>query len=104
MTERQKELIEGKCVLNADVQDVDNEKQIMKKNKKGAYNMVTIYTQNTCPKCGVLKKKLDLKNIEYSECQDIKTMEELAIAETPVLQVDDTFLIYSDAVKWVNRQ
>ena len=29
--------------------------------------MVTIYTQNTCPKCGVLKKKLDLKNIEYSE-------------------------------------
>lgn len=76
----------------------------MKKNKKGAYNMVTIYTQTTCPKCGVLKKKLDLKNIEYSECQDIKTMEELAIAETPVLQVDDTFLIYSDAVKWVNRQ
>ena len=64
--------------------------------------MVTIYTQNTCPKCGVLKKKLDLKNIEYSECQDIKTMEELAIAETPVLQVDDTFLIYSEAVKWVN--
>ena len=52
----------------------------------------------------MLKKKLDLKNIEYSECQDIKTMEELAIAETPVLQVDDTFLIYSDAVKWVNRQ
>ena len=76
----------------------------MKKNKKGAYKMVTIYTQTTCPKCGVLKKKLDLKNIEYSECQDIKTMEELAIAETPVLQVDDTFLIYSEAVKWVNRQ
>ena len=76
----------------------------MKKNRKGAYNMVTIYTQNTCPKCGVLKKKLDLKNIEYSECQDIKTMEELAIAETPVLQVDDTFLIYSEAVKWVNKQ
>ena len=73
-------------------------------NRKGAYKMVTIYTQNTCPKCGVLKKKLDLKNIEYSECQDIKTMEELAIAETPVLQVDDTFLIYSEAVKWVNRQ
>ena len=52
----------------------------------------------------MLKKKLDLKNIEYSECQDIKTMEELAIAETPVLQVDDMFLIYSEAVKWVNRQ
>ena len=66
--------------------------------------MVTIYTQTTCPKCGVLKKKLDLKNIEYNECQDTKTMEELDIAEIPVLQVGDMFLIYSEAVKWVNRQ
>ena len=66
--------------------------------------MVTIYTKNTCPKCGVLKKKLDLKNIEYNECQDTKTMEELDIAEIPVLQVGDMFLIYSEAVKWVNKQ
>lgn len=31
MTERQRELIEGKCLLNADVRDVNNEKQTMKK-------------------------------------------------------------------------
>lgn len=66
--------------------------------------MVTIYTKSTCPKCSVLKKKLDLKNIEYNECQDTKTMEELDIAEIPVLQVGDMFLIYSEAVKWVNKQ
>ena len=66
--------------------------------------MVTIYTKDTCPKCKVLKKKLELKNINYSECQDTKTMEELDIAEIPVLQVDDMFLVYGEAVKWVNRQ
>ena len=66
--------------------------------------MVTIYAKNTCAQCSVLKKKLDLKNIEYNECQDTKTMEELDIAEIPVLQVGDMFLIYSEAVKWVNKQ
>ena len=47
---------------------------------------------------------IKLKNIEYNECQDTKTMEELDIAEIPVLQVGDMFLIYSEAVKWVNKQ
>ena len=66
--------------------------------------MNVIYTQNGCPKCRVLKKKLDEKYIQYSECDDINILIAKSIEFTPMLEVNGKIMDYSDAIKWVNEQ
>ena len=65
--------------------------------------MIVIYTQGLCPKCKVLKKKLDNKNIEYVECDDINTLISKNIDLTPVLEIDGNMMNYSEAISWVNE-
>ena len=65
--------------------------------------MVVIYTQDLCPKCKVLKKKLDSKNIEYVECDDVNTLISKNIDLTPVLEIDGNMMNYSEAINWVNE-
>jgi glutaredoxin len=56
-----------------------------------------------CPKCNVLKKKLNAANIEYTEISDISIMEELNIDAVPVLKVNDKMLSYIEAVNYINN-
>lgn len=63
---------------------------------------MTLYS-NGCPKCKVLKMKLDSKNISYEEVDDFTKVIEKGIMSMPVLQVDDKFLEFADAVKYVNE-
>ena len=66
--------------------------------------MITIYTTETCPKCKILKKKLDSKGIEYKEVKDIEVLKSLDIYEVPVLEIDDELLEFNEANEWVNNQ
>lgn len=65
---------------------------------------IKIYTTPTCPKCRVLKMKMDQKGMVYEEL-DATASELLAsrnITEAPVLQVDDGDLMnFSEANKWI---
>lgn len=54
--------------------------------------------------CEVLKKKLDAKNISYTENNSVEEMLSLGIEQVPVLRVNDTLLKFGDAVGWVNQQ
>lgn len=63
-----------------------------------------MYTQEYCPKCKVLKQKMDTKNIEYSECSDRDILFSKGIDFTPVLMVDGQMMNYGAAIKWVNEQ
>ena len=56
-----------------------------------------------CPKCNVLKKKLDNSNIKYVEVSDINYMMQLGITTVPVLKVGEDLLQYADAVKLINK-
>ena len=65
---------------------------------------VTLFSNN-CPRCYVLKTKLDEKEIPYTVSYNFKLLECLGIDILPVLMVDDK--IYSEfreAVYWVNNQ
>ena len=62
---------------------------------------VILYSTN-CPRCKVLKTKLEQKKIQYEECNDIKEMLKLNIKMAPMLQVDQSLLDFSYAVKWIN--
>ena len=64
-------------------------------------NMVLYSTG--CPKCNVLKKKLNSANIEFEEITDISEMESLGISAVPVLKVDNKLLSFAEAIKYINE-
>lgn len=63
-----------------------------------------VYSSSTCPKCKVLKMKLDKAGIEYTVNENIKEMEELGIKTLPYLQLSDgTLLDFSKAVAFASN-
>lgn len=65
--------------------------------------MIKLYTTG-CPKCKVLKKKLDEKGIPYTVCSDINEMMEKQINSVPVLEVEGSLLLFNEAIMWANKQ
>lgn len=66
--------------------------------------MSIILYSTGCPKCKVLKKKLDSKDISYVENNDINEMQSLGITQVPVLSVDGELLPFLKANDWINNQ
>lgn len=64
-------------------------------------NEIKFYTID-CPACMVLEKKLEAKGVVFTKINDIETLQSLNIEQFPVLEVNDEFLSYPKAVKWVN--
>ena len=65
--------------------------------------MVTLFSTN-CPKCRVLEQKLNQKNISFNKNSDMNEVIEKGFMSTPVLKIDDVYLDFTSAVKWVNGQ
>lgn len=60
---------------------------------------VKIYSKEGCPKCLILKKKLDSKGIAYEEEQNsVDKMLAMGFKEAPVLEID---MGYAEAVNWI---
>lgn len=57
-----------------------------------------------CPKCKILKKKLDDANIVYKENNNVDDMLKLGLEQVPVLFVDETIFNFGEAVKWIKEQ
>lgn len=64
--------------------------------------MIVLYSTG-CPRCNVLKQKLDSKSIRYEVNTSVDEMEALGISQVPVLLVDEKLMRFTDAVKWVNE-
>ena len=65
--------------------------------------MLKVYSSSTCPKCKVLKMKLDKVGLEYETCEDIEVMKSLGIKGIPVLQLANGELLdFKAAVDFVN--
>lgn len=62
--------------------------------------MITLYS-NDCPKCKILKLKLDDKNIQYELCSDINIMKSKGFQSMPMLEVDGEVMNFNNSVKWV---
>ena len=63
--------------------------------------IIKLYTTG-CPKCEVLKAKLKQKNIPFDEINDMQPLLERGFMTVPVLEVDDKFMDFSEAIKYVN--
>ena len=65
--------------------------------------MITLYS-NGCPKCKILKSKLDNKNIQYELCSDIDVMISKGFNLMPTLEVERETMNFLDAINWVKEQ
>lgn len=63
---------------------------------------IILYTKPGCPKCAVLRKKLNTQNVFYKEISSIEEMIAMGFKSAPVLVVDGEKMDYLEAIKWVN--
>ena len=56
-----------------------------------------------CPKCSILKRKLDENGITYTEVNDVDLMLAKGMVSVPMLEVDGNIMDFANAVKWVNE-
>ena len=54
-----------------------------------------------CPKCKVLKSKLDDKKIDYIVVDDIDEIMSKGIESVPVLEVNAEMMNFKESMKWV---
>lgn len=65
--------------------------------------MIKFYTTG-CPKCRVLKDKLDFKGIQYETVQDVNEMIAKGMKSAPALEIDGELLDFPSAIKWLNER
>lgn len=65
--------------------------------------MDVILYSNNCPRCKVLKQKLDAKTVDYTEENSVEKMLAMGIEQTPVLSVNGSLLSYNEAIKWAAK-
>lgn len=62
---------------------------------------IILYTTH-CPKCEVLKKKMDIKNIDYS----VITNTDIILTKgssVPMLEIDGKVLNFVEANTWISK-
>ena len=64
--------------------------------------MNIIFYSTHCPKCNILKKKLDAKNLSYEEVTDVKVMMTKGFMQAPMLEVNGEIMDFSKANEWIN--
>lgn len=65
---------------------------------------VVLYTITGCPKCAVLKKKLDAKGIQYKVKHDEEEeMIAMGFKEAPILVADGVKMRFPEANKWTDK-
>lgn len=66
---------------------------------------IVLYSTH-CPRCDVLEKKLKQKDIEFTINTDFDPLflKEKGFDFLPVLQVEDEFMDYKEAINWMNGQ
>lgn len=65
-------------------------------------NVIILYSKDDCPRCDMLKTKLNAKGIEFKEVKDITVIEQLGIDFLPVLNVGGVLMELSKANDYIN--
>lgn len=63
---------------------------------------VKLYSTH-CPKCMVLEKKLQQKNVSFEEINDVAVMEEKGFMQVPMLEVDGKVMDFMQANDWIKK-
>ena len=60
-----------------------------------------ILFSNGCPRCKILKQKLDDKQIKYTISDDFDEVMDQGLQTAPVLKVNNKYYQFGDAVKLI---
>ena len=63
-----------------------------------------ILYEHGCPRCKVLRTKLDQKNIHYTSVNDIEIMKSKGFEDAPKLEVNGIIMDFKQAVDWIKEQ
>ena len=63
-----------------------------------------ILYEHGCPRCKVLKMKLDQKGVEYETVNDVEAMVAKGFTEAPKLEVNGEVMDFKEAVDWLKGQ
>lgn len=63
-----------------------------------------ILYEHGCPRCRVLKTKLDQKGIQYQTVNDVEIMKEKGFKEAPKLEIDGVIMDFKEAIEWLKEQ
>ena len=63
---------------------------------------VKLYSTH-CPKCIILEKKLNQKNISFEEINDSDVMTAKGFMQAPMLEVDGEVMDFKQANDWINE-
>lgn len=66
-------------------------------------NKIILYSTH-CPRCKVLTMKLQQKNIEFEEINDVNQMTAKGFKEAPKLEVNGTIMDFKEAIDWLKGQ
>lgn len=66
--------------------------------------MEVVLYEHGCPKCKVLKTKLDQKGIKYENVTNVEVMKSKGFTTAPKLEVDGTIMDFKEAVDWIKEQ
>ena len=66
--------------------------------------MNVILYSTGCPKCNILKKKLEDAHMEYTVVEDVDVMLSKGLKEVPWLEVDGNLMNFVDSSKWINER
>lgn len=61
---------------------------------------IVLYSTN-CPRCQVLKRKLEEKGVDFELETNVDKMLDLGIEIAPVLFVDGNLMDFGKAIKWI---
>lgn len=63
-----------------------------------------ILYEHGCPRCKVLKTKLDQSGIQYMTVNDVEEMKARGFTEAPKLEVNGEIMDFKKAVEWIKEQ
>ena len=65
--------------------------------------MNIILYSNNCPKCKILKEKLDEKELTYFTVSDVEIMKAKGFRSAPMLEVDGVEMTYLTAINFIKE-
>ena len=69
--------------------------------------MIRLYSTH-CPKCKIVEMKMNQKGLAFividNEEEVVNTGKAHNIMSAPILEVDDEFYDFANAVKWINER
>lgn len=65
--------------------------------------MNVILFSNDCPKCKILKKKLDEAKVDYEICSDMDEIIGRGYQSMPMFEVGEDEMNFTQAIAWVRK-